>query len=152
MWELNYKENWAPENWCFWTVVLEKTLESPWTARDCRIQPVHAKGNQPWIFIWRTDAEAEASILWPPDVKNCLILKDLDAGKDWMQEVKGKTEDEMVGWSHWLDGHEFQQALGVGSGQGSLACYSPWGCKELDMTQWLNWTEDLCTQNGKLKK
>ena len=161
MWELDYKEGWAPKNWYFWIVVLERTFESPLNSKDMKlvnpkdckeIQAVHPKGNQSWIFIRRTDAEAEAPILWPPDVKSWLILKDLDAGKDWMKEVKGKTEDEMVGWSHWLDGHEFQQALGVGNGRGSLACYSPWGCKELDTTEWLNWTEDLCTQNGKLKK
>ena len=106
MWELAYKEGWALKNWCFWTVVLEKTLESP---LDCKeIQPVHSKRNQSWIFIGRTDAEAEALILWPPDVKNWLIWKDPDAGKDWRQEKKGKTEDEMVGWHHWLNGHEFE--------------------------------------------
>ena len=106
MWELDYKESWASKNWCFWTVVLEKTLESP---LDCKeIQPVNPKGNQRWIFIGRTDAEAEAAILWPPDVKNCLIWKDPDTGKDWRQEEKGMTEDEMVGWHHWLNGHEFE--------------------------------------------
>ena len=103
MWELDYKENWASKNWCFWTVVLEKTLESP---LDCNeIQPVHPKGNQSWIFIGRTDAEAETPILWPPDVMNWLIWKDPDAGKDWRREEKGPTEDEMVGWHHWLNGH-----------------------------------------------
>ena len=138
MWELDYKESWALKNWCFWTVVLEKTLESP---LDCKeIQSVHPKGNQSWIFIGRTDAEAETLILWPPDVKNWLIGKDPDAEKDWRQE-KGTTEDEMLRWHHWLDGHEFEQVLGVGDGQGSLVCCSPWGCKELDMTEWLNWTE-----------
>ena len=128
MWELDNKESWAPKNWCFWTVVMEKTLESP---LDCKeIQPVHLKGNQSFqIFIWKTDAEAEAPILWPPDVKNWLIGKDPDAGKDWRQEEKGTTEDEMVGWHHWLEGLEFEQAPGVGDGQGSLACCSPWGCK-----------------------
>ena len=106
MWELDYKESWAPKNWCFWTVVLEKTLESP---LDCKeIQPVHPKGNQSWIFIGRTDAEAEAPILWPPDAKSWLIWKDPDAGKDWRQEEKGMTEDKMVGWHYWLDGHEFE--------------------------------------------
>ena len=106
MWELDYKESWAPKNWCFWTMVMEKTLESP---LDCKeIQPVHPKGNQSWIFIERTDAEAEAPILWPPDAKNWLIWKDPDAGKDWRQEEKGMTEDEMVGWHHWLNGHEFE--------------------------------------------
>ena len=106
MWELDYKESWAPNNWCFWTVVLEKTLESP---LDCKeIQPVHPKGDQSWIFIGRTDAEAETPILWPPDVKNWLLRKDPDAGKDWRQEKKGRTEDEMVGWYHRLNGHEFE--------------------------------------------
>ena len=105
MWELDYKESWVL-NWCFWTVVLEKTLESP---LDCKeIQPVHPKGNQSWIFIGRTDAEAEALILWPPDAKNWLIGKDPNAGKDWRQEEKGTTEDEMVGWHHWLDEQEFE--------------------------------------------
>ena len=105
MWELDHKESWALKNWCFWTVVLEKTLESPLDSKE--IQPVHLKGNQSWIFIRRTDAEAETPILWAPDVKNWLIGKDPDAGKDWRQEEKGTTEDEMVGWHHRLDGHEF---------------------------------------------
>ena len=139
MWELDYKESWAPKNWCFWTVVLEKTAESP---LDCKeIQPVHPKGNQSWVFILRTDAEAEAPILWPPDAKNGLIGKDPDAGKDWRQEEQGTTEDEMVGWHHRLNGHEFEQVLGVGDRQGSLVCCSPWSCKESDMTEQLNWTE-----------
>ena len=139
MWELDHKESWAPKNWCFWTVVLEKTLESP---LDCKeIQPVHSKGNQSWIFFERTDAEAETPILWPPDVKNWLIWKDPDAGQDWSQEEKGMTEDEMVGWYHRLNGHEFGYTLGVGDGQGGLVCCSPWGRKELDTTEWLNWTE-----------
>ena len=125
MWELNCKESWAPKNWCFWTVVLDKTLESP---LDCKeIQPVHPKGDQSWMFIARTDAEAETPILWPLHVKNWLIGKDPAAGKDWGQEEKGMTEDEMVGWYHWLDGHEFEQALGVGDGQGTLASCSPRG-------------------------
>ena len=133
MWELDNKEGWAPKDWCFWTVVLEKTLESP---LDCKeIQPVHPKGDQYWIFIGRTDAEAKTLILWPPDVKNGLIWKDPDAGKDWRQEEKGMTEGKMVGWHHQLNGHEFEQALGVGEGQGSLVCCSPWGRKELDMTE-----------------
>ena len=111
MWKLDCEESWAPKNWCFWTVVLEKTLESP---LDCmEIQPVHPKRNQSWIFTGRTDVEAEAPILWPPDVKNRLIKKDPDAGKDWGQEEKGMTEDEMVGWHHQLDGHEFEQAPGL---------------------------------------
>ena len=132
MWELNYKESWAPKNWCFWTVVLEKTLESP---LDCKeIQPVHPKGNQLWILIGRTDAEAEAPILWPSHEKNWLTGKDPHAGKDWRQEEKGFTENEMVGWHHWLNGHELEQTLRVGDGQGGLVCYSPWGCKELDTT------------------
>ena len=138
MWELHRKESWVLKNWCFWTVVLEKTLESP---LDCKeIKPVHPEGNQSWIFIGRTDAEAETTILWSPDVKNWLIGKDPDAGKDWRQE-KGMTEDEMVGWHHWLDGHGFDQALGVDNGQGSLACCSPWSHKELDTTERLNWTK-----------
>ena len=136
MWELDCEESWAQKNRCFWTVVLEKMLESP---LDCKeIQPVHPKGNQSWLYIGRTDAEAETPILWPPDAKNWLIGKDPNVGKDWRQE-KGMTEDEMVGWGHWLYGHEFQQALGTGDGQGSLVCCSPWGCKESDMTEWLNW-------------
>ena len=118
-----------------------KTLESP---LDCKaIKPVHPKGNQSWIVIGRTDAEAEAPILWPPDMKNWLLGKDPDAGKDQRQEEKGMTEDEIVGWHHWLNGHEFEQAAGDGEGQGSLACYSPWGCKELDMTEQLNWKKGL---------
>ena len=136
MWELDYEENWAPKNWWFWTVLLEKT------PLDCKeIQPVHPKGTQSWISIGRTDAEAETPILWPSDVKNWLLGKDPDAGKDWGQEEKGTTKDEMVGWHHWLDTHESEQTLGVGDGQGSLVCCSPWGCKESDMTERLNWTE-----------
>ena len=139
LWELDYKESWALKNWCFWTVVLEKTLESP---LDCKgIKAVNPKGNWSWWFIGRTDAEAETSILWPPDVENWLIGKDPDAGKNWRQEEKQMVEDEMVGWHHWLDGHEFEQAPGVGDGQGILACCSPWGCKESDTTEWLNRTE-----------
>ena len=135
MWELDYKENWAPKNWCFWTAVLEKALVSP---LDCKeIKPVNPKGNQPWIFIGRTDAETP--IFWPPDGKNYLLGEDPDAGKDWRQEEKGTTVDEMVGWHHWLNVHVFEQAPGVGDGQKSLACCTPWGRKELDMTKWLNW-------------
>ena len=134
--ELNYKESWALKNWFFWTVVLEKTLQSP---LDCKeIKPVSPKGNQSWIFIGRTDAEAETPILWPPDAKNLFIGKGPDAGKDWRWEEKGKTEDEMVGWHHRLNGHEFEQAPGVGDGQGSLAC-SRWGSKQSDMTE--DWTK-----------
>ena len=139
MWDLDHKERWVLNNWCFWTVVLEKTLESP---LDCKnIKPVHPKQSQSWIFFGRTEAEAETSILWPPDVKNWLTGKDSDAGKDWRREEEGMTEDEVVGWHLWLDGHEFEQALGVDDGQGSLACCRPWGCRELDTTEWLNWTE-----------
>ena len=142
MWELDCKEGWVLKNWGFWTVVLEKTLESP---LDCKeIQPVYSNGNQSWIFIGRTDAEAETPILWP-DVKNWLTGKDTDAGKDWRQEEKGTTEDDIVGWHHWLDRHEFEEAPGVGDGQGSLVYYSPWGHKESDTTEWLNWTELVIT-------
>ena len=127
MWGLDHKEGWASKNWCFWTVGLKMTLESP---LDCKeIQAVHPKGNQSWIFIRRTEAEAETPILWAPDAKNWIIGKDPDAGKDWRQEEKGVTEDDMVWWHHRLDGHELDQALGVVNGQGSLACCSPWGCK-----------------------
>ena len=135
MWELDHKETWVPKNWCFWTVVLEKTLSS----LDCKeIKPVKPKGNQSWIFIGGTDAEAETSTLRPPDVKNWLIWKDSDAGKDWRQKEKGMTEDEMVGWYHWLNGHEFEQAPGDVERHGSLACCRPWGSKDLDTTEELN--------------
>ena len=107
MWELNYREGWVPKNWCFQTVMLEKTLESPLDSK--KVKPVNPKGNQPWIFIARTDAEVEAPILWLPDVKSRLIGKDPNTGKYWRQEEKGTTEDEMVGWHHWLNGHEFEQ-------------------------------------------
>ena len=134
LWELDSKEGWMLKNWCFWTVVLEKTLESP---LDCKeIQPVHPKGNQSWIFIGRTDAEAP--VLWPPDGKSWFNRKDPDAGKDWTQEKKGTTEDEMVGWLHRLNWHEFEQTPGDGEGQGSLACCSPWGHRELAMSEQLN--------------
>ena len=138
MWELDCEEGWVPKNWCFWTVVLEKTLESP---LDCKeIQPVHPKGSQSWIFIGRTDAEAQTPILWPPDAKNWLTGKDPEAGNDWRQEEKLMAEDEMVGWHHRVYGHEFEQVPGVGDEQGNLACCSPQGRKELDMSEWLNWT------------
>ena len=140
MWELDYKESWAPENWCFWTVVLEKLLRVPWTARKCNQSILKEMS---WILIGRTDAEAETPILWPPDTKSWLTRKDPDAGKDWRQGEKGTTEDKIVEWHHWLDEHEFEQAPGVGDGQGSLKSCSPWGCKESDMTEWLNWTEHL---------
>ena len=123
----------------FELLVLEKTLESP---LDCKeIKLANPKENQSWIFIGRTVTKAEAPILWPPYVKNWLTGKDPDAGKDWKQEAKGITEDDMVGWRHRLDRHEVEQAPGVGDGQGSLVCCSPWGCKESDMTEWLNWTK-----------
>ena len=139
MWELDHKESWALKNWSFWTVVLEKTHESP---LDCKeIQPVHPKANQSWIFVGRTDAETETPILWPPDMKNWLTGKYPDTGKAWRWEEKGMTKDEMFGSYHWLDGHKFYLdiSLGFGDGQGSLACCSPWGHKELDTTEWLNW-------------
>ena len=137
--ELDCEESWAQKNWCFWSVVLEKLLESP---LDCKeIQPVHPKGDQSWVFIGRTDVESETPILWPPDVKSRLIGKDPDAGKVWGQEEKGTTEDEMAGWHHRLDGHEFEWTPGVGDGQGGLACCSSWGRKESDATEQLNWTE-----------
>ena len=135
MWELDYKESWALKNWWFWTVVLEKTLESPLDSKET--QPVYSKGYQSWIFIGRTDAQAETPILWPLDMKNWLIWKDPDAGKDWRQKEKGMTEGEMVGWHHWVNGYEFEYR--VGDGQGGLAYCSPWGCKESDMTERLNW-------------
>ena len=128
-WTIKKVEHWR--TWCFGAVVLEKTLESP---LDCKIKPVNSKGNQPWTCIGRTDAEGEAPLLWPPDVKSWLIGKHPDAGKDWRQEEKGMTEDEMVGWHHRLNGHGFEQTPGVGEGQGSLACCSPWGCKESEST------------------
>ena len=139
MWELDYKESWASKNWCFWTVVLEKTLESP---LDCKeIQPVHPKADQSWVFIGRTDVEAETPILWPPDAKCWLIWKDPDAGKDWGQEEKGTTDDEIVGWHHRLNGHGFGWTPRIGDGQGGPASCGSWGRKESDMTEWLNWTE-----------
>ena len=134
MWELAHKEGWVLKNWCFWTV--EKTLESP---LDCKeIKPVNPKGNQSWILTGGIDTESEAPIFWPPDVKSRLTGKDLNAGKDWRQEEKGTTEDEVVGWHHGLHGHEFEQIPGDSEGQGSMACYSLWGPKESDMTEWLN--------------
>ena len=139
MWELDYKESWAPKNWCLWTVVLEKTVES---LLDCKeIQAVHPKGDHSWVFFGRTDVEAETLILWPPDAKSWLIWKDPDAGKNWGQEEKGMTEDEMVGWHHRLNGHGFGWTSGVCDGQGGLACCGSWGRKESDTTEHLNWTE-----------
>ena len=139
MWELDYKESWVPKNWCFWTVVLEKTLESPLDSKD--IESVPPKGDQSWVFTGRTDAEAETPILWPPDAKSWLIWKDLDAGKDWGQEEKGMTEDEMVGCHHRLNERGFGWTPEVGDGQGGLMCCSSWSHKESDMTEQLNWTE-----------
>ena len=127
MWELDSKESWVPKTWCFWTMVLEKTLESPLDSKE--IQPVHPKGDQSWVYIGRADVEAETPVLWPPDVKSWLIWKYPDAGKDWRQEEKGTTEDEMVGWHHWLNGHEFGWTPEVGDGQGGLGCCGSWGLR-----------------------
>ena len=136
MWELDHKEGWVPKNWCFQTTVLKKTLESLLNSKE--IQLVNPKGNQPWIFIGRTDAETEAPILWPPDAKSRLTRRDPVARRDWRQEEKQVKEDEMIGWHHWLNGHEFEQTLGDSEGQESLLCCHPWGCKELGMTEQLN--------------
>ena len=141
-------ESWTIEkaehkNWCFWNMVLEKTLESPLECKE--IKPVNPKGNQSWILIGRTDAEAETLILWLPDVKNWLIWKDPNSGKDWRQEKKRMTEDEMFVWHHLLDAHEFEQALGVGDGQGSLMCCSPWDGK--CCTRLSNWTTPNCIRD-----
>ena len=141
MWELDHKEGWVPNNWCFWTVVLEKILESPLNCKE--IRPDDPKGNQPCIFIGRIDAQAEAPILWPPDVKSWLIIKDLDARKNWRKE-KGTTEDEMVGWYHRLNGHDFEQTPGDSEGQGSLVCCNSWGQKESDTTWWLKKNNNAC--------
>jgi len=131
-------------------VVLEKTLESP---LDCKeIQPVHSEGDQPWDFFGRNDAKAETPVLWPPHAKSWLIGKDSDAGRDWGQEEKGTTEDEMAGWHHWLDGHESEWTPGVGDGQGGLVCCNSWGCKESDMTEKLKWTELNWTESVNLAK
>ena len=137
MWELDNVKGWEPKNWCFWTVVLEKTLESP---LDCKeIQPVHPKGNQSWVYIGRADDEAETPILGPFHAKSWLIWKDPAAGRDWGQEEKVTTEDEMVGWHHRLNWYGFGCTPGVSDGQRSLACCSSWGCQESDMTE--DWTE-----------
>ena len=139
MWELGCEEGWAPKNWCVWTVMLEKTLESP---LDCKeIQPVHSEGDQPWDFFGRNGAKAETPVLWPPHEKSWIIGKDSDAGRDWRQEEKGTTEDEMAGWDHVLDGRESEWTPGDGDEQGGLACCDSWGRKELDRTERLNWTE-----------
>ena len=139
MWELDCEEGWALKNWCFWIVVLEKTLESP---VDCKeIQSVHSKGDQSWVFFRRNGAKAETIVLWPLHAKSWLTGKDSDAGRDWGQEEKGMTEDEMAEWHHRLDGREFQWTPGVGDGQGGLVCCNSWACKEWDTTEQLNWTE-----------
>ena len=136
MWELDHKQGWAPKNWCFQTVVLEKILESP---SDCKeIKSVNRKGNQPWIFTGRTNADAEVLILWPLDVKSWLIRKDPDAGKSWRQENTGATENEMVGWHHWHNGHEFEQTPRDREEWGNLAHCNPWGLKEPNVIYWLN--------------
>ena len=140
MWELDCEEGWVPKKWCFWTVVLEKTLESPLNCKD--IQPVHSEGDQPWDFFGRNDAKAETPVLWLPHTKSWLIGKDSDAGRNWGQEEKGTTEDEIARWHPWLDGREFEWTPGVGDGQGGLACFNSWGRKESDTTERLNWTED----------
>ena len=144
MWELDHKEGWALKNWCFRILVLEKTLETPLGCKG--FKPVHPKGNQPWIFVERTDVEAEAPILWPSDMKSRLTGKDPDFQNDWGQEEKGMIEDKVAGRHHWLSGHEFEQTPAVGEGQGSLACCSPWGRKESDTTKQLNINKDtlLC--------
>ena len=142
MWELDCEEGWVLKNGCFWTVVLEKTLESP---LDCKeIQPVHSERDQSWVFIGRNAAKAETPILWPPNAKSWLIRKDSDAGRDWGQEEKGTTEDEMAGWHHWLDGRESQWTPGVGDGQGGLACCDSWGRQDSDTIEQLIWS-DLIT-------
>ena len=139
MWELDCEESWALKNWCFWTLVLEKTLESP---LDCKeIQPVHPKGYQSWDFFGRSYAKAETPVVWLPHAKSWLIGKDSDAGRDWGQEEKRTTEDEMAGWHHRLDGLESEWTPGVGDGQGGLVCWDSWDCKESDTTEWLNWTD-----------
>ena len=137
----NHLYCWALKNWYFQIVVLEKNPENPLDSKEVR--PANPKGNQPWIFIGRTDAEAEAPIFWPPDAKSWLIGKDPDTRKDWGQEEKRATEDEMTTWHHQLNGHEFEETLGGGERQGSLTCCRPWDCKELGMTEWLNNTSCL---------
>ena len=139
MWELDCEEGWTLKNWCFWSVVLEKTLEGP---LDCKeIQPVHSEGDQPWDFFGRNDAKAETPVLWPPHAKCWLTGKDFDAGRNWGQEEKGTTKDEMAGWHHWLDVCESEWTLGDGDGQGGLGGCDSWGRKESDMTERLNWNE-----------
>ena len=139
MWELDCEKGWAPNNWCFWTVVLEKSLESPLDCKD--IQSVHSEGDQLWDSFGRNDAKAETPVLLPRHATSWLIGKDSDAGMDWGQEEKGTIEDEMAGWHQWLDGRECGWTLGVGDGQGGLACCDSWGHKELDTTEWLIWSD-----------
>ena len=149
MWELDCEESWVPKNWWFWTVVLEKTLESP---LDCKeIHPVHSKGDQSWVFFGRNDAKTETPIIWPPHAKSWLIGKDSDAGRDWGQEEKGRTEDEMARWHHQLDGYEFEWTPEVGDEQGSLVCFNSWGRKESHTSELLNWTE-LKHRKNKIKQ
>ena len=149
MWKLDCEESWAPKNWCFQTVVLEKTLESTLECKE--IQPVHPKGDQSWVFSGRNDAEAETPVLWPPHAKSWLIGKESDARRDWGQEEKGATEDERTGWHHWLDGCEFEWTLGFGNGQGGLVCCDSWGPKASDMTERLNWADGNLTTQVLLK-
>ena len=145
MWELDCEEGWAPKNWCFWTGVLEKTLESPLDRKE--IQPVHSEGDQPWDFFGRNDAKSEALVLWPPHAKSWVIGKDFDAGRDWGQEEKGMTKDEMARWHHRLDGCESEWTPGVGDGQEGLAYCNSWCRKESDMTERLNWTDCSVTKS-----
>ena len=145
MWELDHKEGWMPKNWCFQTVVPEKILENPLNSKE--IKPINPKGNQSWIFIGSTDAEAEAPVLWSPDAQSQLIGKDPDAGKDWRQEDGGTTEDEMFRWHHWFNGHKFEQTPGDSKGQGNMACCSPWSHKESGVIEWVNNNKNIkrCT-------
>ena len=145
---LDCEESWAPKNWCFWTVVFKKTPESPLDGRE--IQPVPSKGDQSWVFFGKTDAKAEIPIFWPLHAKCWLIGKHLDAGRYWGQEEKGMAEDEIAGWHHLLDGHEFEWTPGIGDGHGCLACYNSWGHNESDKSEWLNWlnwTDKLLSVN-----
>ena len=136
LWELDYKENFGPKNWCLWTVVLEKTLESPFGSKQ--IKPVNPNWNQPCMLVGRTDADVETPVFWSSNVNSWLTGKVPDAGKNWGRKEKRTSEDEMAGWHHWCNGHEFEETSGNGEVQRGLACCSPWGCKELDITGWLN--------------